>query len=429
MFTQAEAQRTDELTRVVRYTARMKKGKIFSSSVWATALLVVRESARSFSRNRNLEAAATLAYYGFLSLMPLLLLLIFVLGWLAESSETVLRALRAVLMDLFPTFDDTILRELATLAANRVWGAISLLFVLWSMTPFAGAARHAIVAIFKGEHRPAFLREKPIDLAAVLSLMLILIALTGGRILLMAHGVPASPWIHAAGVILAALLALAVITIFYKAFAPVRLCWHEAALGALAAILLLAVIRPLFALLLHYNPNYGYAFGSLKAVFLLIVWVYYTFAVLLFGAEVAANTRRREALLLRGFLAGDGKNPPKLASKLLERFVRRPGEGSFLFREGDAGNEMYFIRSGAVRLTRGDVELRVMRAGDYFGEMSMLLGAPRTATAQVIAPDTELVAITQQNLEIILQENPAVVRRLLTDMAARVQAMNERIAG
>lgn len=407
----------------------MKSGPLLSPSTWATAILIARESARSFSRNRNLEAAATLAYYGFLSLMPLLLLLIFLLGWLAESSDAVLRALSGLLADLFPAFDDKILGELAVLAEQRVWGAISFFFVLWSMTPFAGAARHAIVAIFKGEHRPAFFREKPVDLAVVLALMLLFIALTVGRLFLVSHDGSAAPWLAATRMLLAGALAVAVVVVFYKAFAPVRLRWREAAAGAVVALALLAVIRPLFALLLQYNPNYGYAFGSLKAIFLLIVWVYYTFAVLLFGAEIAANTRRREALLLRGFLAGERHAPPKMTSKLLERFVRRPENGAILFREGEAGNEMYFIRSGAVRLTRGDVELRVMREGDYFGEMSMLLGAPRTATAQIVAPDTELVAIAERNLETILQENPAVVRRLLTDMAARVQAMNQRVAG
>ena len=74
--------------------------------------LVVRESLRSFSANRNLESAATLAYYGFLSLMPLLLLAIFVLGLVLRSSEQVLQALGEALTDLFPSFNTDLLVEL-----------------------------------------------------------------------------------------------------------------------------------------------------------------------------------------------------------------------------------------------------------------------------------------------------------------------------
>lgn len=394
----------------------------------ASAWLVLRESVRSFSRNRNLEAAATLAYYGFLSLMPLLLLLIFLLGWVAESSAAVLAALKGVLADFFPAFDERLLGELETLAQQRVWGAASFGLVLWSMTPFAGAARHAIVHIFKGEHRPAFLREKPVDLAVVLALLILFILLTAGRLLTPALPGAWGAWAGAGRSLLGGGLAVGMVALFYKVFAPVKLRWREAAAGALAATVLLAVIRPLFGLLLLYNPNFGYAFGSVKAIFLLIVWVYYTFAVLLFGAELAANTRRREALVLRGFLAGE-RPAGRSSRQLVERFVRRVDRGAVLFREGDPGREMYFIQAGAVRLTRGPVELRTMRVGDYFGEMSMLLGAPRTATAEVVEPDTELVAIAEHNLETILLENPAVVRRLLVDMATRLQAMNVRIEG
>src|SRR5690606_18771083 len=160
-------------------------------------------------------------------------------------------------------------------------------------------------------------------------------------------------------------LSAAVIGLFYRAFASVPLRLREVAVGAIGAALLLSVIRPLFGLLLQFNPNFGYAFGSLKAIFLLLVWVYYTFAVLLFGAELAANTRRREALLLRGFLWGE-QSVRRTRRRLLEPFLRRLDEGEVLFREGDAGNEMFFIRAGAVRLMRGEVELRKLGVGDYF---------------------------------------------------------------
>lgn len=58
----------------------------------------------------------------------------------------------------------------------------------------------------------------------------------------------------------------------------------------------------------------------------------------------------------------------------------------------------------------------------------MLLGARRSATATVVEPETELVAISERNMDMILQENPAIVQRLLRDMSARLQAMNERVA-
>ncbi len=392
----------------------------------AVALLVARESLRSFFRNRNLETAATLAYYGFLSLMPLLLLSIYALGLVVASSSAALDALRGLLADLLPSFDDQLVGELVALSGRRSWGVASLALLLWSMTPCAGAARHALVDIFKGAHRPAFVREKITDLAVVLAMLVLFLLLTAGRLAGGALGLELPAALRIVRALVPAAATAGVVGFFYKTFAPVSLRWRDALAGSAVAALLLGLMRPLFDLLLRFNPDYGYAFGSLKAIFLLIVWVYYTFAVLLFGAELSANAHRREALVLRAFLAGDRAAAP-IRVRLLDRFIRRPEEGAVLFREGEPGREMYVVRSGAVRLTRAGVVLRDMCAGEYFGEMSLLLGAARAATATCCAPGTELVAITAQNVDLILGENPAVVRRLLRDMAARLQAMNERL--
>lgn len=394
----------------------------------AEAWLILRESARSFSRNRGLESAATLAFYGLLAMMPLLLLLFFSLGRLAGSSDLARQVISELVAEAFPMFDRNILDELARLAEQRAWGVVGVFALLWSLTPFAASTRHAVADVFKSDRRPPFWREKLIDLTAALALMLLLMAAAGGRLL----GWPPAiehPALRAVHALAAYAVAITIIGLFYLAFSPVRLRWSEAAAGALAAVTLLAVMRPAFVALLTFNPRYGYAFGSLKALFVAIVWAHYAFAALLFGAEVAANTRRREALLLRVYLGAGQAKPAARASRLLERFIRRPEAGAILFREGDRGNEMFFVRAGAVRLSRGGIELTVMRPGDYFGEMSMLLGAPRTATAEVVEPGTELIVISAHNFEAILAENPQAVRKMLTDMAARLQAMNRRLTG
>jgi membrane protein len=216
-----------------------------------------------------------------------------------------------------------------------------------------------------------------------------------------------------------------VMGLFYAWFSPVRPRWTHLLAGSFTATFLLSVIRPLFGLLLEFNPDYGYAFGSLKAIFLLIVWVYYTFAVVLLGAEVMANASRKEALLLRGLFLGT--LPRGGAERLVERFVRTLADGEALFREGEEGHEMFYVASGSVTLTKGDLVLRVMNTGDYFGEMSMLTGAARTASATASAPDSRVVAISQDNFDTILRENPAIVRSILKEMAMRLQKTSELV--
>jgi membrane protein len=393
------------------------------------ACLVARESLFSFSNNGNFGGAATLAYYGFLSLMPLLLLAVFLLGAVMKSSEAVLQGMTGLMNQLFPAFSDAVLADLVTLSRKRVWGVVGVIVLLWSMTPFAGAMRDIMARIFKSERKISYLKAKLFDFAAVLALLSVFLLMAGGKVFQSVAGsrLPGylSPSAHFVRFVIAPLFVLAVVCFLYVVFAPVRTRLSHALAGAITAALLLAVIRPVFGLFLRFNPNYGYAFGSLKAVFLVIIWAYYTFAVILLGAEVIANVRRRESLLLKGLFAPEERGA--VSKTLLERFVRTCGEGEVLFREGDCGSEMYYVLSGAVSLSRKGRELIALKEGGYFGEMSMLLNTPRTATATGAADATKLVVISHDNFELILRENPGIVQRILKEMAVRLKATNERI--
>lgn len=82
------------------------------------------------------------------------------------------------------------------------------------------------------------------------------------------------------------------------------------------------------------------------------------------------------------------------------------GEGAVIFSEGAPGDKMYLILSGAVRISRhvpgmGEEALAVLRAGNYFGEMSLIDDVPRSADAKAHEP-TELFVIGKEALEDLL---------------------------
>ena len=92
-----------------------------------------------------------------------------------------------------------------------------------------------------------------------------------------------------------------------------------------------------------------------------------------------------------------------------------------------SGVETFYILSGSVRILKKGRLLREMVAGDYFGEMAMLLEVPRTAAAVAAAPDTRLVAISESNIETILRENPKIVVSFLKEMSGRLRSVNEKV--
>ncbi|MBI3635636.1 MAG: cyclic nucleotide-binding domain-containing protein [Candidatus Rokubacteria bacterium] len=96
-----------------------------------------------------------------------------------------------------------------------------------------------------------------------------------------------------------------------------------------------------------------------------------------------------------------------LAARLGERSLRT---GQVLFREGDAGDEMFLVRRGTIVVSKavtGKVEQVLARhsAGDFFGEMSLMDQEPRSATIQA-ETDVTLLVLDRQNLHALNAVNP-----------------------
>ena len=212
------------------------------------------------------------------------------------------------------------------------------------------------------------------------------------------------------------------LSIIHYVFAPVRLRLSAVLTGGLVTAILLALMGPVFTAIMKFNPDYGFAFGSLKAVFMLLIWIYYSFVAILLGVEVAACIHWREAIWVRELFVSPEKRH-KYAERL-RQYRQGYEENHVLFNEGDPGDSMYYIVSGGVRLTRGAQVLQTMGEGEYFGEMAMLLKANRSATAIVSESGTQLVAISAANMDAMLRQNPAVILSLLQEMARRLKSTN-----
>jgi CRP-like cAMP-binding protein len=120
-------------------------------------------------------------------------------------------------------------------------------------------------------------------------------------------------------------------------------------------------------------------------------------------------------------------------SRLEERRLRR---GEALFREGDVGTELFFIRTGTVIVSKhvaGRVEQVLARLGpgDFFGEMSLLDGQPRSATIQA-ETDTVLYWLDRANLDQLIEQNPraatAFFHQLVLVFIKRLRDSSELVA-
>lgn len=114
---------------------------------------------------------------------------------------------------------------------------------------------------------------------------------------------------------------------------------------------------------------------------------------------------------------------------MVEGMEKKLNPGDILFKEGDKGNMMYLIREGKIKITKGEGEeertLAVLKDGDFFGEMAIIDGSPRSASAIAVTP-TSLLIIDENTFKAKLKENP-LIEYVLSTLAKRLRTTDEQI--
>ena len=108
-----------------------------------------------------------------------------------------------------------------------------------------------------------------------------------------------------------------------------------------------------------------------------------------------------------------------------------PG-GTRVFHEGDYSDACYIVRTGSFRVTREHsdgraITLATLGPGEVFGELAMLDGDARSATAEALE-DSELLALPATEVRALLARHPEISVKLVGALVRRLRAANERIS-
>src|SRR5205085_2926305 len=103
-------------------------------------------------------------------------------------------------------------------------------------------------------------------------------------------------------------------------------------------------------------------------------------------------------------------------------------EGETVFRQGDEGSSLFIVEDGAVEISFGEGRTRVVLAslfpGQYFGELSLFDGSPRSATATATKA-SRLVRLDRDDLVDFVNKNPSAALRIIAEMGERLRQTNE----
>ena len=105
-------------------------------------------------------------------------------------------------------------------------------------------------------------------------------------------------------------------------------------------------------------------------------------------------------------------------------------DGEIVFREGEEMPAMYIVKQGRVEILKQvgghEIRLAVLERGAFFGEMSLLEGLPRSASARVLG-GAELVVLRRGSLLLRIRHDPTFAYELMQQMSRRIRALNEQL--
>jgi CRP/FNR family transcriptional regulator, cyclic AMP receptor protein len=118
--------------------------------------------------------------------------------------------------------------------------------------------------------------------------------------------------------------------------------------------------------------------------------------------------------------------PPDVLERIAGAAVQRAfRDGEVIFSHGDPGDALYAVVTGRIRISSGvpdgrEIFLNIMEPGDTFGEIALLDGGSRTASATAIAP-SELVSMRREHFQALLEREPRVAFELLRICGQRLR--------
>jgi CRP-like cAMP-binding protein len=134
---------------------------------------------------------------------------------------------------------------------------------------------------------------------------------------------------------------------------------------------------------------------------------------------MAVKTDPTESLRRVPLFAGLDRKELELLAKLTREQRYEPG--ATIVKSGASGHGLYIIKEGHVSVVRDGQKVASMGPGQFFGEISVLDGGPRTADVKA---DTETVCLTLISWEIkpLLMDNAGISYKMLLEMVKRLRS-------
>lgn len=293
--------------------------------------------------------SAAIAYYGFLSLFPLVLLALSVIGFALAARPDLAAELRDAVAGSIPGLRSVVGRNLATIESARAGtGVIGLVGLLWTGSGVVGAGRHAVRQVFRAGPPPSGIADKAWLLGMTIGLGAI--GLTATALAAVAAGLdaggPAGVVLLVLGAAVAVGLDLGLFLLTYRVLAGRGTAWRRMLPGAVFAALGWTVLKLLGTWYATATvERSGSVYGPFAATIGVLVILYLAARLFVYGAELNAVLMEEKGGGPVGNPGGDGQT----------RSDAVPGDVSTVRLVGQVAGDVGTLVKKEVELARQEI--------------------------------------------------------------------------
>ena len=270
---------------------------------------VLKRARREFKEDHLTDLAAALTYYGVLSIVPALIVLLSILGLLGQSTTNeVVSQVEAVSPGSAASFVKTLITQAQANRTGAGLGAVfGVLIALWSASGYVAAFMRASNIIYDiGEGRPIW-KTLPIRVGVTVLAVIILVI---SAVIVVVSGPVARQIGDVIGVgdtavllfniikwpVLAVIISLLLAVLFWASPNAKQAGIKWVSPGGLIAVLMWLAISALFAVYVANFSSYDKTYGSLAGVVIFLVWLWLSNVAILLGAEINAELDHAKAI-------------------------------------------------------------------------------------------------------------------------------------
>ena len=112
----------------------------------------------------------------------------------------------------------------------------------------------------------------------------------------------------------------------------------------------------------------------------------------------------------------------------IEKCINEFDVGDVIFEEGSSGRELFVVLEGKIEIAKiggaGKTVIVTLGKGEFFGEMAVIDGSSRSATAIAAAPNTRVMRINQARFVYLVSQQPAFALMVMDALSKRLRASN-----